>query len=103
MSRIEMIRKMLAKDADDTFLIYSLGMELTAAGEFAQAAAQFRRCIELDADYLPAYTEAGKGLRSEGKLDEARALFQAGVKLADRLGKPHDRDYLQQQLDSLPK
>jgi tetratricopeptide (TPR) repeat protein len=101
--RIEVIRDLLAKKPKDTFLVYSLGMELASAGRYEQAAAEFRRCIQLDPDYLPAYTEAGKALRSAGKLGQAREMFQAGIDLALRQQQSHARDYLQQQLDSLPR
>lgn len=100
--RIEAIRKMLAKAGRDTFLIYSLGMELASADRYDEAVAEFRKCIELDGDYLPAYGEAGKALRSAGRLAEAREMFAAGMELAALTGESHMRDFLQQQLDSLP-
>ena len=101
--RIERIRKMLADKGDDPFLIYSLGMELASAERFEEAAAQFRRCLELDGDSLPACAELGKALRSAGRLEEAREVFAAGMELAAQQGEAHMRDYLQQQLDSLPR
>ena len=100
--RIDTIRKMLAEEGEDTFLVYSLAMELASAGRFEEAVEQFRRCLTLDRDYLPAYAELGKALRSAGRFDEAREVFAAGIELAARTGQAHTRDYLQQQLDSLP-
>lgn len=101
--RIETIRKMLAENRDDTFLVYSLGMELASAERFAEAAEQYRRCLELNPEYLPAYAELGKALRSAACLEEAREAFVAGMDLAARQGESHVRDYLQQQLDCLPR
>ncbi len=101
--RIETIKKMLAAKGDDAFLIYSLGMELASAGRFDEAVQQFRRCLELDEESLPAYAELGKALRSAGRLEEAREAFAAGMDLAAQQGQSHMRDYLQQQLDGLPK
>jgi Flp pilus assembly protein TadD len=100
--RVEIIRKMLAEGGDDVFLIYSLGMELSSAGRFGEAVEQFRRCLELDGQYLPAFAELGKALRSSGRLEEAREAFVAGMDLAAQQGEAHVRDYLQQQVDSLP-
>ncbi len=99
--RIEEIRSMLAAEGDDTFLIYSLGMELASAGRHEEAVAEFGRCIDLDGDYLAAYAEAGKSLRAAGQLDQAREMFAAGMDLAGRTGESHMRDFLQQQLDGL--
>ena len=99
--RIDMIRKLLERTPNDTFLVYSLGMELASAGRNEEAAEQFRRCIELDGDYLAAYSEGGKALRAAGRLEEARKLFRAGMELAAKAGNAHMRDFLQQQLEGL--
>lgn len=98
--RIDTIRKLLAR-GEDVFLRYSLAMELASAGRVGEAVAEFGRCMELDPEYLPAYTEAGKALRSAGRLEEARRMFQSGMELAGKLGDSHTRDYLQQQLEGL--
>jgi len=100
--RIAEIEKMLADSPDDVFLRYSLGMEYASADQFEQAVAEFRRCIELEAEYLAAYVEAGKCLRSAGELAEARKIFAAGMGLAAASGESHMRDFIQQQLDSIP-
>ena len=99
--RIEHIRSMLESSPDDVFLHYSLAMEYVAAKRCDEAASQFDACINLDADYLPAYVEAGKSLRSAGRLDQARQTFAAGLELAVRQGNHHIRDFIQQQLDGL--
>ena len=99
--RIETIRKMLAEQGEEVFLVYSLGMELASAGRFDAAAEQFRRCMELDTTYLPAYSEAGKALRAAGRLAEARDAFAAGMHLAEQARDTHLRDHLQAQLDAL--
>ena len=101
--RIGAILAMLEKSPDDTFLYYSLGMEYAAAGRFDQAVEHLKKCIELDADYLPAYVEAGKCLRSAGRLAEARQIFTQAMELACRLGQGHTRDFIKQQFDGLPR
>ena len=101
MNRIEAIKTLLARSPNDVFLHYSLGMELAVAGDRAAAVASFRRCIELDKQYLPAYVEAGKTLRSAGELAEAREVFSAGLELAKTKGEAHTADYIRQQLEGL--
>lgn len=100
--RIDEIGKMLADSPDDVFLHYSLGMEYASGGQFCRAVTEFRRCIELEGGYLAAYVEAGKCLRSAGKLAEARDVFATGMELAATSGESHMRDFIQQQLDSIP-
>ena len=102
-SRIEKIQAMLARDPDDVFLNYSLGMECASVKRFAEAVAAFNRCIELDGEYLPAYVEVGKALRSVGDYEAAREIFAAGLEVAARQGQHHVHDYITQQINGLPR
>lgn len=101
LDRIAKLEAMIAKSPGDVFLHYSLAMECVSAGRFDQAAAQFSECIRLDASYLPAYAEAGKTLRSAGRIAEAREMFTRGLKLATAKGESHTADYIRQQLEGL--
>ena len=94
---------MLQERSGDVFLHYSLGMEYASGGNYGEAVGQFKRCIELDGEYLAAYVEAGKSLRLAGRLNEARAVFAEALGLADKQNQTHTRDYVQQQLDVLGK
>ena len=102
-SRIDLIRGMIAERGEDTFLLYSLAMELSSAGRWEEAIHQFDLCLKHDGEYLPAYPEAGKALRAAGKIERARTMFQAGIELAVKQAQAHTCDYLQQQLEGLPK
>ncbi|RPI60486.1 MAG: tetratricopeptide repeat protein, partial [Planctomycetaceae bacterium] len=77
--RITTLQAMIAKSPGDVFLHYSLGMEYAAGGQFDAAVTEFRQAIAIDATYVPAYVEAGKSLRSAGRLGEAREIFAAGL------------------------
>ena len=101
--RIRKIRELLRESPDDLMLNYSLGMEYASAGMHDDAVACFQVCIGLDDQYLPAHVEAAKALRSAGKLQAAREAFAEAMELAARKGESHVRDFLQQQLDGLPK
>jgi len=99
--RMARIEKMLASSPADPFLHYSLGMEFASAGDPERAAKQFLHVLELDADYLPAYVEAGKCLRSAGQLADARDLFTRGLHLAETRRDTHQADHIRQQLEGL--
>ena len=94
--RIATIQAMIARTPNDVFLHYSLGMEYITAGKFDEAVEEFRHCIRLNANYIPAYVEAGKALRSASKLSEAREMFAAGMELAAEGGEKHVRDFIQE-------
>lgn len=101
--RIARIQSMLEKSPNDPFLHYSLGMEFMSANQLEQATAAFTHVLELDAEYLPAYVEAGKCLRTAGRLDQARDLFIRGKELATRRGDGHMVDHITQQLEGLAR
>lgn len=100
--RIKQIEKLLAKEPEDVFLNYSLGMEHLSGDEFDLATEAFAKCEALDATYLPAKIEMGKALRSAGRLDQAREAFTRALQVATAASEQHAIDNIQAQLDSLP-
>ncbi len=101
MSRIESIRKLLAEDPNDTFLLYSLGMEHLAGGQTAEAAEDFRRILELDPSYLAAYPQAAEALEGCGDPAGAAGMLRRGLAVAEDIGDTHARDRLQLLLKAL--
>lgn len=92
MTRIDSIRKLLAASPDDTFLLYSLGMELMAAGRAAEAVEAFERARQCDPDYLAAYGQLGHALDAAGDRDAAAEQYRAGLAVAERQGDQHAAD-----------
>jgi tetratricopeptide (TPR) repeat protein len=99
--RIDAIKAMLRESPGDVFLLYSLGMEEVSRGCLDLASKAFAECITADADYLPAWIERGRVLRSGGNLDEARAVFEGALELAGRKGDAHASDMIRGQLEAL--
>ncbi len=85
----EQIEKLLAAEPDDLFLNFALAMELAKGDTKAPALQRFRRVIELDADYSPAYYQQGRLLLTLDRPDEARAVLTAGVEAARRSDDQH--------------
>ena len=100
MGRIESIQKMLQTAPQDTFLLYSLGMELLSAGEAGDAVGPFNRVIELDASYLAAYSAAARAMQESGDPDGAAALLARGIAAAETAGDSHAADRLKLLLDA---
>ena len=101
--RAKSILKMLEADGDDEFLHYCLAMEYASCGRYERAVEEFTRCMELKADYLAAYVEAGKCLVRSGRLDEAREIFTRALALAEYQGDGHACDGIRVQLESLAR
>ncbi len=101
MSRIEQIRKLLAANGDDAFLLYSLGMELLGEGTAAQAADAFGRVLEVDPNYLAAYTQGAAACRQMGDVTGALRLLEKGLALAKSQGDQHTADRIILLLEAL--
>lgn len=99
--RLNALKTMLDQKPGDSFLRYGLAMELGRTGALAEAVAEYRALLAENADYAAAYFHGGQALEKLGRLDEARAMYEAGIGVTTRLGDAHTRSELQAALDML--
>ncbi len=88
-SRLEKIVAMLADDPGDTFLRYSLAMELDKEGDHAASLARFAELTKDATPYVPAYFMAAQQLARLGRTEEARAQLRTGIEEARTQGDTH--------------
>jgi tetratricopeptide (TPR) repeat protein len=100
-SRKQQIEEMLADDPNDAFLRYGLAMEYVSAGHDEEAVRCFRQLLETTPDYVPGYMQAGRALERLDRVDEARAIFQAGIAQARQKGDMHAAEEMAGFLDGL--
>lgn len=101
MSRREKIERMLADDPGDTFLRYSLAMELDKEGENAASLAKFAELTRDDPPYVPAFFMAAQQLARLGRLTEARESLRNGIESARSQGDAHAAGEMSEFLASL--
>jgi tetratricopeptide (TPR) repeat protein len=89
MSRREKIEAMLLGDPNDTFLRYSLAMELDKEGDHDASLARFVELTRDDPPYVPAFFMAGQQLARLGRNDEARSVLRTGIDAAQNQGDAH--------------
>jgi hypothetical protein len=82
MSRREKIEAMLVDDPGDTFLRYSLAMELDKEGDHDASLARFAELSRDEPPYVPAFFMAGQQLVRLGRIDEARTILSNGITAA---------------------
>jgi tetratricopeptide (TPR) repeat protein len=82
MTRREKVEAMLADDPGDTFLRYSLAMELDKEGNHDESLARFAELTRDNRPYVPAFFMAGQQLVRLGRIDEARAILREGIAAA---------------------
>jgi thioredoxin-like negative regulator of GroEL len=101
MSRREKIEAMLAEDPGDTFLRYSLAMELDKEGDHNASLAKFAELTRDDPPYVPAFFMAGQQLARTGRMDEAREILRKGIAAASRQMDAHAEREMSEFLTSL--
>ena len=101
MSRREKIEAMLADDPGDTFLRYSLAMELDKEGNHDASLGRFAELTRDDPPYVPAFFMAGQQLVRLGRMDEARTILRDGIAAAGIQNDQHAAGEMTEFLASL--
>lgn len=89
MTRREKIEAMLADDPSDTFLRYSLAMELDKEGNHDASLTRFAELTRDNPPYVPAFFMAGQQLVRLGRTDEAKTVIRDGIAAAESAGDAH--------------
>jgi uncharacterized protein HemY len=94
-SRIEVFEAMAQSQPADVMVWYGLGSEYFKLENWAKAAEALRRVIEINADYTAAYQMLGTALMNQGEREEARKVWQEGIRTADRTGAWKARQHME--------
>lgn len=84
--RVEVLRRALKSDPKDDVARYGLGRALLQLGRYGEAQGEFRRLLELRADYTAAHRELGRALLLAGQASDARTALERGRRLAEETG-----------------
>jgi tetratricopeptide (TPR) repeat protein len=101
-NRLEVLRSLVAQNPGDAFARYGLAMELLQSGQAEEAVEEFRQLLDAHPNYVAGYFHGGQVLEKLGQVEEARALYEAGIAAATRTGDAHAQSELQAALDLLP-
>lgn len=101
MKRRERLEAMLAEDPGDTFLRYSMAMELRSDGDHEKSLAMLSELISDDPPCVPAFLMAAQQLVDLGRIDEAREHLRKGTEEARVQGETHAAGEMSELLASL--
>ena len=101
MNRREKIEAMLADDPGDTFLRYSMAMELRSEGEHEKSLAQLDELTSDDPPCVPAFLMAAQQLVELDRIDESREQLRNGIEQARVQGETHAAAEMSELLSSL--
>lgn len=99
--RLEQVRQLLAKAPKDPFLLYAMALELKKLGALNDALQYLQHTLEVDADYLYAYYQAGQILESQGTESKAIQMYDQGIQRARAKGDAKALSELQAARDLL--
>jgi tetratricopeptide (TPR) repeat protein len=100
-TRREKIEAMLVDDPSDTFLRYSLAMELEKEGDNDASLERFAELARDTPPYVPAFFMAGQQLTKLGRIEEARTVLRDGIEEARIQGNAHAAGEMSEFLASL--
>ncbi|HUY36225.1 MAG TPA: hypothetical protein VMV69_26040 [Pirellulales bacterium] len=100
-SRRRRIEAMLVDDPRDTFLRYSLAMELAKEGDHDRSLEQYGGLMNDDPPYVPAFFMAAQQFAQLGRVGEARTVLRDGIEQAHRKGDAHAAGEMSEFLASL--
>lgn len=100
-SRRERIEAMLVSEPRDTFLRYSLSVELQKEGEIERSLAGYRDLMDDSPPYIPAFFRASQMLVDENRVTEARTILRDGIEQARLQGDAHAAGEMSEFLASL--
>jgi len=88
-TRREKIEAMLADEPGDTFLRYSLALELEKEGNHPASIAQFEELTRGAPPYVPAFFMMAQQLVKLARIDDARGVLRTGIETARAQGDAH--------------
>ncbi len=101
MPRIEDLKKLLAAEPNDAFVLYALAQEHAKLTQFAEAIALYDRCLAADPSYLYAFYHKARAQQAAGDVPAALATLRTGIAAARGRGDSKAWNEMQSFLDEL--
>ena len=89
MNRRQKIEEMLKEEPDDTFLRYSLALEMRSEGDNESSVERLTELTRDPEPYVPAFFMAAQQLVDLDRLSEARAFLRDGIEQARAQNDAH--------------
>lgn len=100
--RESMFRQVLEIDPEDALANYGLGSIAVEKGQWEEARHHLEAVLESDPNYSVAYLALGRALKGLGLIEEAKNIWQQGIKVAAGKGDLMPANQMQQELTNCP-
>jgi tetratricopeptide (TPR) repeat protein len=101
-NRVEILQQMVEQDPKNSFARYGLAMEYANSGNYEQAIIEYKALLAQDENYAAAYYHGGQALEKQGRVEEAKELYEAGLVATKRNGDSHTHAEIEAALSLLP-
>lgn len=98
---IQLLKRFLEKDPNDSFTRFALAMEYNKAGFNQEAEQTYLELISKDPNYVGTYYHLGMIYSLSGDKEKARSVFEDGIQVATRANDNHAASELRQALMEL--
>jgi tetratricopeptide (TPR) repeat protein len=85
--RLKKLLQFLAENPNDSFLHFAIAKEYESLGNEDEALLRFNDLKESDPEYVGTYYHLGKLLERKERLEEAREIYDQGIKVASKAGE----------------
>lgn len=99
--RLQKLLTLLERSPDDTFVLYGVGLEYKKCEDFEAALQYLERTISVDPGYCYAYFQKGQVLEQIGRLPDAKASYEQGIRQATLKNDAHARSELESALAAI--
>ena len=86
MAVLDNLEALLSRGTDNALLRFGLANEYLKLGKTEQAIGHLRKALAHDPKYSAAWKCLGKTLADSGRIDDARAAYENGIKAAEGKG-----------------
>jgi Tfp pilus assembly protein PilF len=100
-TRRQTLEEFVAANPADAFSRYGLALECMNTGETPAADQHFRKLLEINPAYIPAYLMYAQLLARDSRPKEAKKVLLAGVSMAAGKGDVHARSEMEALLEEL--
>ncbi|MBP6335761.1 MAG: hypothetical protein KA444_09845 [Bacteroidia bacterium] len=100
-TRIEVLKKYLNEDPQDSFIRYALALELFNINELQESENLFRSLLYDDPEYLAAYYQYGKLLEIIQNFKSASEIYTKGILVAKKHNNQQTLNELKAALESI--
>src|SRR2546422_4652117 len=101
MDRITRLKELLEVHPGDSFLQHALALEYIKTGDDAKARRLFENILQADEGYVGSYYHLAKLLERNNCEEEAKAVYEKGMKQAQQAGDRHAYNELRSAYDGL--